>query len=152
MTALQPTVETATLEPEPRRWFGARVDLAAVRRDAVLAGVFSGANALAGTMDWVWFVPGMLFGAVLGMVLHVLPAEPHDDDSRQGRIIVRAICGGLGGAWAGLGFAFVASGYAVGNAPEPLLGDLVPNTLVGALTGAAWYVAWGFWETRRLAD
>jgi hypothetical protein len=131
-------------------WLGATVDIVAVKRDAILAGVFAGANAFAGTMDWVWFVPGMLFGAVLGMVLHVLPAEPRAGDSRRGRIVIRGICGGIGGAWAGLGFAFVASGAAVGNAPDPVIGDLVPNLVVGALTGSAWYVIWGVWETRRL--
>lgn len=131
-------------------WLGATVDIVAVKRDAVLAGVFSGANAFAGTLDWMWFVPGVLFGAVLGMVLHVLPAEARPGDSRRGRITIRGICGGIGGAWAGFGFAFVASGAAVGNAPGPAIIDLVPNTVVGALTGAAWYVTWGMWETRTL--
>lgn len=131
-----------------RHWLGARVDLAAVRRDAVLAGVFSGANALAGTLDWRWFPAGMLFGAILGMVLHVLPAEPATGDSRTGRILIRAACGTLGGAWAGLGFAYVASGYAVGAADIPDTSSLLTSALVGGLTGGAWYVTWGVWETR----
>jgi hypothetical protein len=130
------------------RWFGARVDMSAVRRDAVLAGVFSGANAFAGTLDPLWFVPGALFGAVLGMVLHVLPAEPQPGDSRRGRITVRAICGLLGGAWAGLGFAYVQTGYLADNASMPQLPDLWENFLVGGITGMVWYVAWGLWETR----
>src|SRR4051812_40046349 len=96
-------------------WFGTTVDVRAVKRDAILAGVFSGANALAGTLEWKWFLPGALFGAILGSVLHVLPSEPRPGDSRRGRIIVRAICGAVGGAWAGLGFAYVASGYTAGN-------------------------------------
>lgn len=130
------------------RWFGARLDLVAVRRDAVLAGGFSALNALSGTLDPAWILPGAGFGAVLGAVLHLMPAEPAVDDPRRGRIIVRAISGLLGGAWAGFGIGLFASGVASGAADAPTVTELLPNILVGGLTGAAWYIAWGFWEMR----
>ena len=136
----------ATTRPR-RRWLGAAVDLRAVRRDAVLAGVFSGANAFSGTFAPSWFLLGGAFGAFIGMVLHVLPAEPQPGDSRRGRIVIRGLCGLVGGAGAGAAFAYVASGAATGGDP-PIGADYLPHLLVGALTGAAWYVIWGAWETR----
>jgi hypothetical protein len=131
-----------------RRWLGATVDLHAVRRDAVLAGVFSGANAYAGTLQPVWFLLGSAFGAFIGMVLHVLPAEPQPGDDRTGRIVIRGFCGFIGGAGAGAAIAFIASGVAFGVGDPPMGADFLPHIAVGALTGGAWYVAWGFWETR----
>lgn len=146
MTAAAAT--TAVKVDEPQKWLGTTVDMHAVKRDAVLAGMFAGANALSGTMDAVWFLPGLLFGAFIGMVLHVLPAEPRPGDSRQGRIIIRGICGLVGGAGSGLAFAYLASGYALDNAPMPTFSDTLDSLVVGAITGALWYVVWGFWEMR----
>ena len=153
MSTSNPTVDALPSDDVdvPRRWFGATLDLEAVRRDAVLVGGFSGMNALAGTLDWAWLPAGAFFGAVLGSVLHLMPAKPQPDDSRRGRIIVRAITGFVGGGWAGLGFGFVQSGVAANAAIAPTAADLVPNLLVGAVTGMAWYIGWGFWETRKLA-
>lgn len=139
---------TAVEIDEPEKWLGTTVDMTAVKRDAVLAGMFAGANAISGTMDPIWFVPGLLFGAFIGMVLHVLPAEPRPGDSRSGRITIRGICGLVGGAGSGLAFAYLASGYALGNAPMPRFTDTIDSLVVGAITGAAWYVVWGFWEMR----
>lgn len=136
----------------PRRtWLGTEVDLHAVGRDAVLAGVFTALNVLAGTLDWRYLPLGLAFGAGIGAILHVLPAEPRPTDSRRGRIVVRGISGCIGGAWAGAGVAIVASGAFVDSSIEaPQLTDLGPNLLFGAATGAAWYVLWGAWETRHL--
>jgi len=129
---------------------GATLDIVAVKRDAILAGGFAGMNGLAGTLDWMWLPMAALFGAGLGSILHLMPAEPRPDDSRRGRIAIRAVSGFLGGAWAGVGFAYIASGYAAGLADAPTPGALVPNLIVGALTGALWYIVWGIWETRKL--
>ena len=134
---------------QPRTWLGTTIDLHAVRRDAVLAGVFTALNVLAGTLDWKLLPVGLLFGAGIGAILHVVPAEPQPGDERFGRIVVRGISGLIGGAWAGVGVAVVASGAFVdGSIAQPTPGDLIPNLLVGAVTGAAWYVCWGIWETR----
>jgi hypothetical protein len=131
------------------RWLGTTVDMHAVRRDAVLAGVFTALNVLAGTLDWKLLPIGLLFGAGIGAILHVLPAEPQPGDERRGRIVVRGLSGLVGGAWAGIGVAVVASGAFVDPAiAQPTPAELVPNAVVGAVTGAGWYVTWGIWETR----
>ncbi|MCW2923997.1 MAG: hypothetical protein JWM98_1401 [Thermoleophilia bacterium] len=143
-----PEATAATTTEPPSRWMGASLDMRAVKRDAVLAGMLSGTNTLAGTLDWKWFVPGVVFGIVLGMVLHLLPAEPRVGDSRRGRVIIRGICGFVGGAWSALGLAYVASGYAEGHADKPTFGDLFPCMVWGAVLGCAWYVVWGFYEMR----
>jgi hypothetical protein len=138
------------LERAPRAtWFGTTVDMHAVRRDAVLAGVFTALNLLAGTLVWSYLPLGLLFGAGIGAILHVMPAEPRHGDSRRGRIIVRGLSGLVGGAWAGAGVAVVASGtFMHDNIPQPQAPDLWQEALVGAVTGLAWYVIWGVWETR----
>ena len=66
--------------------------------------------------------------------------------------MIRGLCGLVGGGGSGAAFAYIASGVAVGAGDPPAGTDFLPHLLVGALTGAAWYVIWGFWETRRLAD
>lgn len=130
-------------------WFGTTIDMHAVRRDAVLAGVFTALNLLAGTLVWSYLPMGLLFGAGIGAILHVMPAEPRVGDPRRGRIIVRGLSGFVGGAWAGAGVAVVASGtFMHANIPQPQPADLWQEALVGAITGAVWYVIWGIWETR----
>jgi hypothetical protein len=131
------------------RWLGTEIDLQAVNRDAVLAGVFTALNVLAGTLDWTLLPLGLLFGAGVGAILHVMPAEPRVDDERRGRVIVRGLSGLVGGAWAGVGVAVVASGtFLHDNIEQPTASQLWQEALVGAITGAAWYVIWGLWETR----
>lgn len=126
---------------------GTTVDPHAVRRDAVLAGVFSGLNVMSGLLDVVWLLPGIIFGAMLGAVLHVLPAEPHHGDSRRGRMIIRCITGGIGGAWGAAAIRTVSSDVVRGGS-FPSVADYVPVLMLGTLTGAAWYLAWGWWEMR----
>lgn len=134
---------------EPQRWFGTTVDMHAVKRDAVLAGVFTALNVLAGTLDWTLLPLGLLFGAGVGAILHVMPAEPRVDDERRGRVIVRGLTGLVGGAWAGVGVAVVATGtFLHDDIAQPVASDLWQEALVGAISGAAWYVIWGLWETR----
>lgn len=132
------------------RLWGTRLDWHAVRRDAVLAGVFAGLNVLAGTLSWIWLPTGIAFGAGVGAFLHLMPAEPDSDDDWRGRMAVRGISGFVGGAWSAVGVAVLVSG-AVDDADKmPSLADLMPHLVIGGLTGAAWYVAWGWWETRAL--
>lgn len=133
------------------RWLGTTVDMPAVRRDAVLAGVFAGTNAFAATSELIWLLFGTVFGAFIGMVLHVLPAEPRPGDSRRGRVIIRGICGAIGGAGSAAAFAFIASGVVNDADRAPTTADQLPVLGLGALLGGAWYVAWGFWEMRGVA-
>jgi hypothetical protein len=138
-------------QPE-QTWLGTTVDMHAVKRDAVLAGVFTALNLLAGTLDWTLLPLGLLFGAGIGAILHVMPAEPRVGDSRRGRIIVRGLSGLVGGAWAGVGVAVVASGtFLNDDIKQPVISDLWQEALVGAVTGLLWYVVWGIWETRPAA-
>lgn len=145
-------IATDEIHAEPRAeqtWFGTTVDMHAVRRDAVLAGVFTALNLLAGTLDWTLLPLGLLFGAGIGAILHVMPAEPRHGDSRSGRIIVRGLSGLVGGCWAGVGVAVVASGtFMDPSIPQPVITELWQEAIVGAVTGLAWYVIWGIWETR----
>lgn len=139
-----------------RRWLGTTVDMHAVRRDAVLAGVFAGTNVFAVTRDPLWFLVGTLYGAFIGMILHVLPAEPRTGDARRGRIIIRTITGAIGGAGSAATVAYLASGviFDLDRAPDPA--QLLEPLLWGAALGGLWYFAWGVWETRpgapRVAD
>lgn len=137
----------AAAAPE-QRWLGTTVDMHAVRRDAVLAGVFGGTNVFAVTRDPLWFLVGTLYGAFIGMILHVLPAEPRHGDSRRGRIIIRTVTGAIGGAGSAATVAYLASGviFDFDRAPEP--SQLVEPLLWGAALGGLWYLLWGFWETR----
>lgn len=137
-----------TEDADAQRWLGTTVDMHAVRRDAVLAGVFAGTNVFAVTRSPLWFVVGTLYGAFLGMILHVLPAEPQPGDSRRGRVIIRTICGAIGGAGSAATVAYLATGviYDFDNAPDP--SELVVPLLLGGLFGGLWYLAWGFWEMR----
>ena len=132
------------------RWLGTRLDWHAVRRDAVLAGVFAGLNVLAGTLSWIWLPTGIAFGAGVGAFLHLRPAEPAPDDDWRGRIVVRGISGLVGGAWSAAGVAVLVSGAVDDPERLPGLASLAPHLIIGGLTGAAWYVAWGWWETRSL--
>src|SRR5690349_3016762 len=93
----------------PRTWLGTELDWHAVRRDAVLAGVFSALNVLSGTLDWTLLPLGLFFGAGIGAILHVMPAEPRATDERRGRIIVRGLSGFVGGAWTAVAVAILAS-------------------------------------------
>ena len=129
-------------------WLGTTVDMHAVRRDAVLAGVFGGTNVFAVTRDPLWFLVGTAYGAFIGMILHVLPAEPRHGDSRRGRMIIRAICGMIGGAGSASVVAYLATGviFDFDNAPD--LTQLVEPALWGAALGGLWYLVWGYWETR----
>jgi hypothetical protein len=148
-SAAATTSEELPTSTEPSTWFGTTIDMHAVRRDAVLAGVFTALNLLAGTLVWTYLPMGLLFGAGIGAILHVMPAEPRRGDSRRGRIIVRGLSGLVGGAWAGAGVAVVASGtFMHANIPQPQPAELWQEALVGAITGLAWYVIWGIWETR----
>lgn len=120
----------------------------AVKRDAVLAGVFAGTNVFAVTRDPLWFLVGTAYGAFIGMILHVLTAEPQPGDARRGRIIIRTVCGMIGGAGSAATVAYLASGviFDFDNAPE--LSTLVEPAVWGALLGGLWYLLWGVWETR----
>jgi hypothetical protein len=131
-----------------RTWLGTTVDMHAVKRDAVLAGVFGGTNVFAVTRDPLWFLVGTAYGAFIGMILHVLPAEPQPGDARRGRIIIRTVCGMIGGAGSAATVAYLASGviFDFDNAPE--LSTLVEPAVWGALLGGLWYLLWGVWETR----
>lgn len=131
-----------------RRWLGTTVDMHAVRRDAVLAGVFAGTNVFAVTRDPIWFLVGTSYGAFIGMILHVLPAEPQPGDSRRGRIIIRTVCGMVGGAGSAATVAYLATGVIFDFDNAPVLSDLVEPLLYGGLFGGLWYLLWGFWETR----
>lgn len=133
----------------PATWLGAELDWHAVRRDAVLAGVFAALNVFSGTFDWTLIPLGLLFGAGIGAILHVMPAEPRPTDSARGRIIIRGLSGLVGGAWTAGAVAVLASGALVDDGiAYPMLGDLWQELLVGAITGAAWYTIWGLYETR----
>lgn len=134
-----------------QRWLGTTVDMHAVRRDAVLAGVFAGTNVFAVNRDPLWFLVGTLYGAFIGMILHVLPAEPQPGDSRRGRVTIRTICGMVGGAGSAATVAYLASGviFDLDRAPEP--SQLVAPLLWGAALGGLWYLVWGVWETRPAA-
>lgn len=131
-----------------RRWLGTTVDLHAVRRDAVLAGVFAGTNVFAVTRDPAWFLVGTAYGAFIGMILHVLPAEPLPGDARRGRVVIRTVCGAIGGAGSAATVAFLASGVIYDRDAAPAMSDLVTPLLWGAALGALWYLLWGFWEMR----
>lgn len=140
---------SGTAASDERTWLGTTIDLHAVKRDTVLAGVFTALNVLAGTLDWTLLPVGLLFGAGIGAILHVMPAEPRPGDERRGRVVVRGISGLVGGAWAAVGVAVVASGtFLNDDIPQPAPVELWPEALVGAVTGAVWYVIWGLWETR----
>ncbi len=130
-----------------RRWLGTTVDMHAVRRDAVLAGVFGGTNVFAVTRDPLWFLVGTAYGAFIGMILHVLPAEPQPGDSRRGRVIIRTICGAIGGSGSAATVAYLATGviYDFDRAPDP--SELVTPMIWGAFLGGLWYLLWGLWET-----
>ena len=133
----------------PRSWLGAELDWHAVRRDAVLAGVFAALNVLSGTFDWTLVPLGLVFGAGIGAILHVMPAEPRPSDDRRGRIVIRGLSGLVGGAWTAAAVAVLASGALVDDSIKyPMLGDLWQELLAGAITGAAWYTIWGLYETR----
>lgn len=131
-----------------RRWLGTTVDLHAVRRDAVLAGVFAGTNVFAVTRDPIWFLVGTAYGAFIGMILHVLPAEPLPGDSRRGRVTIRTVCGAIGGAGSAATVAFLASGVIYDRDAAPPFADLVTPLAWGAALGGLWYLLWGFWEMR----
>ncbi len=130
------------------KWLGTTVDMHAVRRDAVLAGVFGGTNVFAVTRDPIWFLVGTAYGAFIGMILHVLPAEPRPGDSRRGRMIIRTICGIIGGAGSASVVAYLATGviFDFDNAPD--LTKLLEPALWGAVLGGLWYMIWGYWEMR----
>jgi hypothetical protein len=138
-------------ERPQRRWLGTTVDMHAVRRDAVLAGVFAGTNVFAVARDPLWFLVGTLYGAFIGMILHVLPAEPQPGDSRRGRVIIRTVCGIIGGAGSAVTVRFLASGVIDDLDLAPTADQYLPALLLGGLLGGLWYLVWGFWETRELA-
>ena len=52
-------------------------------------------------------------------------------------------------AWTAVAVAILASGaFLHEEIDPPMLADCWREALVGAITGAAWYVIWGVWETR----
>ena len=63
-------------------------------------------------------------------------------------MIIRTICGAIGGAGSAAAFAFIASGVVDDSDKAPSVADQVPVLLLGALLGGGWYLLWGFWEMR----
>lgn len=131
-----------------RKILGTTVDFGPAVRDLFLAGGFSALVMWAATERFPFLFVGFLSGAILGVVLHVLPPDPQPGDDKRGRIIVRAISGALAGLWLAPGIAWLASGVVVDAGEVPTGAEFAQTALLGMLAGAAWYTAWGFWETR----
>lgn len=133
-----------------RQLLGTTVDLSPALRDTVLAGVFAAFATWSATQLPVFFVFGLLSGGMLGFVLHLLPPEPLASDNPTGRIVIRAVTGGITGAILAPGLAWLSSGAAIDAAPAPSSEDMLLAAALGLVTGIAWYVIWGLWETRVL--
>jgi hypothetical protein len=63
-------------------------------------------------------------------------------------VIIRGICGAVGGAGSAAAFAFIASGVVDDIDAAPTVAEQVPVLFAGAALGGLWYVLWGFWEMR----
>lgn len=131
-----------------RKILGTTIDLAPARRDLVLAGGFSSLVSFAATQDPFFLVFGVFSGMLLGAVLHILPPEPHLDDDRTGRIAVRGATGAVCGMLLAPGINWLASGAAYQAAAAPSLGEMLVSAALGFVAGLAWYIGWGYWETR----
>lgn len=135
-----------------RKLFGTTIDVAPALRDTVLAGGFAALATWSATQQPLFLVFGVFSGGMLGFVLHLLPPEPVEGDSRGGRIAIRSITGAVTGMILAPGLAWLSSGKAIDVAPAPSTNDMVIAAVLGFVTGFAWYVAWGLWETRASAS
>ena len=129
---------------ERRTLLGTTITPGDAIRDMVLAGVFTMVAVWVAYGTFTAALMGLVGGGFLGVALHVMPPEPHPEDSKRGRIIIRAVSGAAGGAGVAgfLRWLFDWAGKDVGTITE--------GALLGAVVGLAWYTVWGFWETRNL--